>query len=65
MRVLMVITAMIAALSVVYKWRYKIMNAMLAVSFLRKLAVSISMNLPSIRKNILPSIFKETTDSTT
>ncbi|WP_047984130.1 hypothetical protein [Ornithinibacillus californiensis] len=65
MRVLMVITAMIAALSMVYKWRYKIMNAMLAVSFLRKLAVSISMNLPSIRKNILPSIFKETTDSTT
>ncbi len=61
----MVITAMIAALSMVYKWRYKIMNAMLAVSFLRKLAVSISMNLPSIRKNILPSIFKETTDSTT
>ncbi|WP_268237909.1 hypothetical protein [Ornithinibacillus halotolerans] len=40
------------------------MNAMLAVSFLRKIAVSISMNMPSIRKNILPSIFKDTVEPT-
>ncbi|MEN2464983.1 hypothetical protein [Ornithinibacillus sp. FSL M8-0202] len=65
MRVLMILTIFITMISVVYKWRYKIMNAMLAVSFLRKIAVSISMNLPSIRKNILPSFFKESTDSTT
>ena len=63
MRVFFVLTAIVAALSVIYKWRYKLVNAMLAVSFLRRIAVSISMNLPSIRKNILPSIFKETTES--
>ncbi|MBS3679576.1 hypothetical protein KGF86_05060 [Ornithinibacillus massiliensis] len=64
MRVFMILTVFVAMISVVYKWRYKIMNAMLAVSFLRKIAVSISMNLPSIRKNILPRFFKEPTDST-
>ncbi|WP_081755896.1 hypothetical protein [Paucisalibacillus sp. EB02] len=65
MRVFVILTAIVAAISMLYKWRYKLMNAMLAVSFLRRFAVSISMNLPSIRKNILPSIFKETSDSTT
>jgi uncharacterized membrane protein len=65
MRLFVILTAIVAAISVLYKWRYKLMNAMLAVSFLRRMAVSISMNLPSIRKNILPSIFKETSDSTT
>ncbi|WP_096270591.1 hypothetical protein [Paucisalibacillus globulus] len=64
MRLFVILTGIVAAVSVLYKWRYKLMNAMLAVSFLRRMAVSISMNLPSIRKNILPSIFNETSDST-
>ena len=64
MRVFFVLTTIVALITAIYKWRYKLMNAMLAVDFLRRIAVSVSMNLPSIRKNILPSIFKETTDAT-
>lgn len=64
MRVFVIITTMIAAVSMIYKWRYKLMNAMLAVSFLRRIAVSISMNLPSIRNKILPSIFNQERGST-
>lgn len=58
------ITTIVAAISMIYKWRYKLMNAMLAVSFLRRMAVSISMNMPSVRNKILPSIFNQETSST-
>ncbi|GGA68405.1 hypothetical protein GCM10008025_10480 [Ornithinibacillus halotolerans] len=64
MRVFVILTVIVGLFSILYKWRYKMMNAMLAVSFLRKIAVSISMNMPSIRKNILPSIFKDTVEPT-
>ncbi|WP_010096997.1 hypothetical protein [Ornithinibacillus scapharcae] len=64
MRALVIITTIVAGISMIYKWRYKLMNAILAVSFLRRMAVSISMNMPSIRNKILPSIFKQETSST-
>jgi hypothetical protein len=61
MRVFIILTAIAASITMIYKWRYKLMNAMLAISFLRRIAVSITMKMPAIRKNILPSIFKEDT----
>ncbi|GIO27530.1 hypothetical protein [Ornithinibacillus bavariensis] len=61
MRVFIVLTAIAATITMIYKWRYKLMNAMLAVSFLRRIAVSLTMRMPSIRKDILPSMFKEET----
>lgn len=61
MRIFIILTGAIACISLLYKWRYKLLNAILAVSFLRRIAVSFSMNLPSIRKKILPSIFSDST----
>jgi hypothetical protein len=61
MRVFIMLTAIAASITMIYKWRYKLMNAMLAISFLRRIAVSITMKMPAIRKNILPGIFKEET----
>ncbi|WP_047979914.1 hypothetical protein [Ornithinibacillus contaminans] len=65
MRIFVILTGVIAVITMLVKWRYKVMNAILAVSFLRRMAVSISMNMPSIRKTILPSIFKESTNTST
>ncbi|MEN2765982.1 hypothetical protein [Ornithinibacillus xuwenensis] len=65
MRIIFILSGVIAAISVLYKWRYKLMNAVLAVSFLRRIAVSASMRMPSIRKNILPSLFNQSTNSPT
>lgn len=57
MRYLIVITSIITVISVIYKWRYKLMNTVLAVSFLRRIAVAVSMNMPAIRTKILPGFF--------
>lgn len=58
LRFLVVLTGIIAAVSMIYKWRYKLMNAILAISFLRRFAVRISMKMPSVRNDLLPSLFK-------
>ncbi|HLT55893.1 MAG TPA: hypothetical protein VK057_07300 [Bacillota bacterium] len=41
----------------VYQWRYKFLNALLAVGFIRKLAVRTSMAIPQVRGNLLPALF--------
>ncbi|WP_085991900.1 hypothetical protein [Oceanobacillus senegalensis] len=41
----------------VYKKRYRLLNWMMSIGFLRKYAVRISMNIPSMRAKILPSLF--------
>ncbi|OZU89965.1 hypothetical protein CIL03_02185 [Virgibacillus indicus] len=57
MRFFIVITSIITVISVIYKWRYRIMNTVLAVSFLRRMAVAVSMKMPAIRAKILPGFF--------
>ncbi|TMN20972.1 hypothetical protein FH966_13930 [Lentibacillus cibarius] len=57
MRIISIVTLIITAVAVIFRWRYRIMNTLLAISFLRRLAVIISMNLPAIRQKILPSLF--------
>ncbi|PAV29062.1 hypothetical protein CIL05_13895 [Virgibacillus profundi] len=57
MRILVVITFIITAVSLIYKWRYRVMNTILAVSFLRRAAVALSMNMPTIRTKIFPGLF--------
>lgn len=61
MRAAIVLATMIAGISVLYKWRYKLMNTILAISFLRKITVAITMNMPAIRNKILPKIFSSST----
>ncbi len=57
MRIVLAIVLMVSGVSLLYKWRYKVMNTLLAVGIIRKLTVSATMKLPSIRKNILPELF--------
>lgn len=57
MRIVLAMVLMISAISLLYKWRYKVMNTLLAVGIIRKLMVSSAMKLPFIRKNILPELF--------
>lgn len=46
-----------------YRWRYRIMNTVLAISFLRKLAVSLSMKIPGIRAKVIPGLSSNQTDT--
>lgn len=45
------------AIFYVYKNRYRILNFIMKLDFLRKYAVRISMNIPRLRYKLLPSIF--------
>ncbi|UJL44850.1 hypothetical protein KFZ58_10405 [Virgibacillus sp. NKC19-16] len=58
MRFIIIIATAITAISILYKWRYRVMNTILAVSFLRRVAVSLSMNMPTLRTKVLPGLFK-------
>lgn len=63
MRVLAILLFMATLISVLYKWRYRLMNTFLAISFLRKLAVTVSMNMPAIRAKVLPGLFNKQASS--
>lgn len=60
LRVFTIIACIVALISILYKWRYRIVNTLLAIGFLRRLAVAITMNMPTIRKQILPNLFRTT-----
>ncbi|WP_163970006.1 hypothetical protein [Oceanobacillus halotolerans] len=57
MRILIWFVSLLAIISVVFKWRYKILNALLAFSFLRRITVALTMNMPTIRNKLLPNLF--------
>ena len=57
MRVLIMFAGLVTFISVIYKWRYKIMSTLLAIRVLRKLAVSLSMHMPAMRNQILSAMF--------
>ncbi|MFD2759421.1 hypothetical protein [Lentibacillus juripiscarius] len=58
MRFFTVLTLAVTAAAMIFKWRYRIMNTLLAISFLRRAAVMISMNMPAIRQKLLPGLFQ-------
>jgi hypothetical protein len=57
MRFLLLFTLLFSAAALLYKWRYRVMNLLFAISFLRRMAISISMKMPGIRGKILPGLF--------
>lgn len=57
MRIILLFGVVLTAMAAVYKWRYKIVNMILAVSVLRKLGVMITMNMPSIKNKLLSNLF--------
>lgn len=56
MKMLSWMLVLVATLFIVNRYKYRILNVILAVGVIRKLAVSISMRLPYIREKILPEI---------
>ncbi|WP_430785264.1 hypothetical protein VBD025_10695 [Virgibacillus flavescens] len=59
MRIILIFGAVLSTMLAAYKWRYKIVNMLLAVSVLRKLGVIITMNIPSIKNKFLSNLFKK------
>ncbi|MFD1363055.1 hypothetical protein [Lentibacillus salinarum] len=58
MRIFTVLTVLTSIIVMAFRWRYRIINTLLAISFLRKAAVTISMNMPMIREKIMPALFQ-------
>ncbi|WP_077326981.1 hypothetical protein [Virgibacillus siamensis] len=56
MRVFIIFAFAITAITVLVKWRYRIINTLLAISFLRKLAIMITMNMPEFRNKVVPNL---------
>ncbi|GGB29331.1 hypothetical protein F3157_00040 [Virgibacillus dakarensis] len=59
MRAILIFAAIAAAVSVLYKWRYRLINTILAISFLRRMVIAITMNMPEIKEKVLSSFFKK------
>lgn len=57
MRILILFACAATVLTFLFKWRYRLLNTLLAISLLRKLAVMVSMNIPALRAKILPGLF--------
>ncbi|QKY69458.1 hypothetical protein [Lentibacillus sp. CBA3610] len=58
MRFFAVLTLLMTIVVVIFRWRFRIMNTLLAISFLRRAAVMISMNMPVIREKLMPALFQ-------
>ncbi|MEN1970528.1 hypothetical protein WMZ97_20960 [Lentibacillus sp. N15] len=57
---MMIIFGLVATvLTILYKWRYRLLNTFLAFSLLRKLVVAVTMNMPTIKQKILPGLFQK------
>ncbi|HLR40930.1 MAG TPA: hypothetical protein VK091_04595 [Virgibacillus sp.] len=63
MRILVVFTVLFTVMSLLYKWRYRIMNTLLAITLIRKISVAITMNMPAIKEKVLPRLFGKTTNA--
>lgn len=57
MRLFIILASAVTIVSVLFKWRYRIINTLLAISFLRKIAIMITMNMPEIRNKVVPNMF--------
>ncbi|WP_462412219.1 hypothetical protein [Neobacillus sp. Marseille-QA0830] len=42
---------------IVYRYRYRIMNILLGLSWMRRLAVSSMMRLPGVKQRLMGSVF--------
>ncbi|MFC0522609.1 hypothetical protein ACFFGV_03280 [Pontibacillus salicampi] len=61
MRMLIWLALLIVGAVMINRYKYKILNGILTVDVLRKVAVSWSMRVPYVREKILPSILGRST----
>lgn len=62
MRIIVLFGIVLSAMAAVYKWRYKLLNMILAVSVLRKIGVMITMNMPTIKNKLFSTLFSKTSN---
>jgi len=60
MRMLSGVVLLVLAVLVVSRYKYRILNMLLAIGVLRKVVVSITMRLPYLREKVLPEILGRT-----
>lgn len=48
-----------AAISLAYKWRYKLLNAILGNESIRKMSVRMAMNIPGVKERFIQSAFRK------
>ncbi|NBJ68524.1 MULTISPECIES: hypothetical protein [Clostridia] len=58
MRMIVLFAGAMAVVALVFRWRYRILNTILAIGILRKFAVQLSMSSPSIRRKFIPWMFQ-------
>ncbi|MCJ8006832.1 hypothetical protein ACFFF5_01065 [Lederbergia wuyishanensis] len=49
----------LAVLGTAYRFRYKLLNAFLGNSFLRKVSVNAMMNIPGVRSKLMGTAFRK------
>ncbi|MCR2820395.1 hypothetical protein [Lederbergia panacisoli] len=49
----------LAVLGTAYRYRYKLLNILLGIGFLRKVSVNTMMNIPGIRAKLMSTAFRK------
>jgi hypothetical protein len=47
------------ALSLIYKWRFRLLNIILANESIRKMSVRMAMNIPGMKDRFIQSAFRK------
>lgn len=63
MRIIVLFGVVFSVMLAIYKWRYKLLNMVLAISVLRKVGVMITMNMPTIKNKIFSTLFQKSHES--
>lgn len=63
MRNLILISAIVTMITFLFRWRYRILNMLFAIGFLRKLMVSFMMKNPELKWDRFIHLFAQRNDS--
>lgn len=59
MRIIILFGVVLSVMVAIYRWRYKLLNMILAVSVLRKVGVMLTMNMPTIKNKLFSTLFQK------
>ncbi|WP_284140404.1 MULTISPECIES: hypothetical protein [unclassified Virgibacillus] len=58
MRGFVFFTVIITSFSLLYKWRYRLLNTLLAIGLIRRIAVSFALQPSALKNKIIPALFQ-------
>lgn len=58
-RLMIKMLSALAVLGTAYRFRYKLLNAILGNNFLRKVSVNAMMNIPGVRSKLMGTAFRK------